>query len=250
MSQRKETGVFLENYDKGVEWLVDNYLTHYEGESVVGEATTGHMQHPPSARRMGKIVPEARLVFILRDPVERIHSHYRFHRQSGRLRPDDDFSTLIRSQDSEWRRIQIENGRYYKHLTRFESHFDRSQVKVLLLDNLKSDASFVFRELYDFAGVDFSFAPDLSQAHNKGGMPRHEGFYRALQACWQPVRKRIGRDVLDATQAFRDQAREWLTEASAQSEMSRADRAYLKDLYREPNRRLEEWLGVDLSHWT
>jgi hypothetical protein len=85
MSQRKETGVFLENYDKGLEWLAENYLTHYDGESVVGEATTGHMQHPPSARRMAEAIPETRLIFILRDPVERIFSHYRFHRQSGRL---------------------------------------------------------------------------------------------------------------------------------------------------------------------
>lgn len=32
--------------------------------------------------------------------------------------------------------------------------------------------------------------------------------------------------------------------------MSLADRAYLKELYCEPNRRLEEWLEADLSHWT
>jgi hypothetical protein len=250
MSQRKETGVFLENYDKGLKWLVENYLTHYDGESVTGEATTGQMQYPPSARRMAGVVPEARLVFILRDPVERIFSHYRFHRQSGRLGPDDDFSTLIRNEDSEWRTIQIDNGRYHTHLTRFEEHFDRSQMKVLLLDDLKSDAVSVFRELYEFSGVDPSFAPDLSQAHNKGGMPRHEGLYRALQACWRPVRERIGMDVLDATQALRDRAREWLTEASERSEMSPADRGYLRELYREPNRRLEKWLAADLSHWT
>lgn len=100
MSRRKETGVFLENYDRGLEWLASNYLTHYDGESVVGESTTGHMQHPPSARRMGHDVPEARLVFILRDPVERIYSHYRFHRQSGRLTSDDRFSALIRDEET------------------------------------------------------------------------------------------------------------------------------------------------------
>jgi hypothetical protein len=250
MSQRKETGVFLENYDKGLEWLVENYLTHYEGESVTGEATTGHMQHPPSAERMAEAVPDARLIFILRDPVERIFSHYRFHRQSGRLGPDDDFSTLIRNEDSEWRRVQIDNGRYHKHLKRFEEHFDRSQIKVLLLDDLKSDASSVFRELYDFAAVDPSFAPDLSQAHNKGGMPRHEDLYRALQACWQPVRERIGMDVLDATQAFRDRVRDWLTDPSDDHSLPTADREYLKDLYYIPNRRLEKWLSVSLSHWS
>lgn len=250
MSQRKETGVFLENYDKGLDWLVEKYLTHYEDESVVGEATTGHMQHPPSARRMAETVPDAKLVFILRDPVERIYSHYRFHRQSGRLRPDEDFSILIRNEDSDWRADQVENGLYYKHLTRYERHFDRSQMKVLLLNDLKSDATAVFRGLYEFVGVSPAFLPDLSQAYNKGGMPKHERLYRVLQACWEPVRERIGIDILDATQAVRDRVRDWLTDASDRSTMHPEDRAYLKEIYRAPNRRLDAWLDADLSHWT
>ncbi len=250
MSQRKETGVFLENYDKGLSWVVENYLTHYEGELITGEATTGHMQHPSSAQRMAKTVPDARLIFILRDPVERIHSHYRFHRQSGQLGPEDDFSRLIRDESSEWRHIQIDNGRYHKHLTRFESHFDRSQMKVFLLDDLKSDARDVAHELYEFAEVYSSFTPDLSRAHNAGGMPKYEGVYRAVQACWQPVRERFGIGVLDATQTLRDWVRDQLTDASARSEMLPADRKYLRDVYRSPNRRLEEWLGTELSLWS
>lgn len=68
--------------------------------------------------------------------------------------------------------------------------------------------------------------------------------------AWKPVRERVGMNMLDATQALRDRVREWLTEASEHSEMSLADRAYLEELYCEPNRRLEEWLKADLSHWT
>lgn len=249
MSRRKETGVFLENYDKGLVWLVDNYLTHYDGESITGEATTGHMQHPPSARRMAEAVPDARLIFILRDPVERIFSHYRFHRQSGRLGPEDDFSTLIRDESSEWRQIQIDTGRYHKHLTRFELHFDRAQMKVFLLDDLKNDAQDAARELYDFVDVDPSFTPDLSRAHNAGGMPKYEGLYRAVQACWQPVRERLGIGMLDATQTVRDWVREQFTDVSERTTMSPMDRKYLQDLYRSPNRRLKDWLGYNLSHW-
>jgi hypothetical protein len=123
-------------------------------------------------------------------------------------------------------------------------------MKVLLLEDLKSDAMSVFWELYDFAGVRTSFVPDLSRAQNEGGMPRHERLYRVLQACWGPIRERIGIDALDATQAVRDRVRDWLTDASDHSTMHPEDRAYLKDIYREPNRRLDAWLDADLSHWT
>jgi len=250
MSQRKETGIFLENYDKGLEWLASNYLTHYEGETVVGEATTGHMQHEPSARRMAEAVSGAGLVFILRDPVERIHSHYRFHRQSGQLTAEDDFSELIRDEDSEWRHVHLDNGHYYRHLTRFEQFFNRSQMKILFFRDLKTDPLAVAREVYDFIGVDPSFAPDVSRHHNAGGMPRHEGLYRRLHRLWQPVRRRVGIDVLDATQGLRDRVRDWLTTEGETMEMNAEDRVYLRELYQEPNRRLEEWLERDLSHWT
>lgn len=250
MSRRKETGVFLENYDKGVQWLTSNYLTHYKDEPVVGESTTGHMQHPPSARRMAETVPDANLVFILRDPVERIYSHYRFHRQSGQLGADETFSDLIRDEEREWRRIQIDNGCYHKHLTRFEQYFPRRQMKIFLHRDLKADAVSVARALYDFVGVDSTFSPDTSASHNAGGLPWHEGLYRALQRFWEPIRDRMGIDVLDATQTARDRVRGWLTDASDQDPMDPRDRAYLKDIYREPNRRLEAWLDTDLSHWT
>lgn len=250
MSKRKETGIFLENYDKGMEWLASNYLTHYDGEAVVGESTTGHMQHPPSARRTAEAVPDAKLVFILRDPVGRLHSHYRFHRQSGQLSSDDRFSDLIRDETSEWRRMNIENGLYYKHLTRYENFFDRTQMKILFLRDLKDDAGSVARALYSFVGVDTTFTPDLSRRHNSGGTPRHEGMYRILHRLWQPVRRHVGIDVLDATQVLRDRVRDWLTTESRHMTMAPEDRAYLQDIYREPNRRLEEWLEKDLSHWS
>ena len=250
MSRRKETGVFLENYDKGVGWLTSNYLTHYDGESVVGESTTGHMQHPPSARRMAETVPDAKLVFILRDPVERIYSHFRFHRQSGRLSAEETFSDLIRDEEREWRRIQIDNGCYHKHLTRFERYFPRCQMKIFLHRDLTVDAASIARALYDFVGVNPAFLPDTSASHNAGGLPTHEGLYRALQRVWEPIRNRVGIDMLDATQAVRDRVRGWLTDAPDQDSMDPNDRAYLQALYREPNRHLDAWLDADLSHWS
>jgi len=250
MSRRKETGIFLENYEKGLGWLAENYLTHYNGEAGVGESTTGHMQHPPSPQRMARTVPGARLIFILRNPIDRIFSHYRFHLQSGELRSETEFSDLIRRTDSEWRRIHLDNGLYYKHLARYAQHFDRDQMLILFHCDLKDDAVSVAQQTYTFLNVDPAFVPEVSHRHNSGGLPRQETLYRTLQSIWQPLRERVGVDVLDATQSVRDTIRSWMTTSSGDLSMSTSDRAYLQALYDAPNRRLENWLGVDLSHWT
>lgn len=250
MSRRKETGIFLENYEKGLGWLAENYLSHYDGESAVGESTTGHMQHPPSPQRMARTVPGAHLIFVLRNPIDRIFSHYRFHRQSGEVRSETQFSDLIRHTDSEWRRIHLDNGLYYKHLSRYAEHFAREQMLILFHCDLKEDAVSVTQQTYAFLNVDSAFVPDVSQRHNSGGLPRHELLYRTLQSVWQPLRERTGGDVLDATQSIRDIVRNWMTTSSDDLSMSPADRAYLKSFYSASNHQLEEWLDTDLSHWT
>lgn len=248
MSARKETGVFMENYDKGLEWLSDNYYRHYDGESAVGEASAGVMQIPECAERIHSTLPEVQLIFLLRDPVERIYSHYRFLRSVGDLDPDDAFSDLIRDKGTWWRRTQIDLGRYHKHLVRFEQYFDRDQMLVLLFDNLTSNAPTFVERVYRFVGVDPTFRPDL-EAHNQTREPKFRGLHRWLTRLWKTVREHVGVYVANETRPLRQAVKTLITQNADPDTLSQDDEAYLRDIYREPNRRLEEWLGRDLSHW-
>lgn len=250
MSRRKETGVFLENYDRGLDWLAENYLAHYQGEHAIGESTTGHMRFSKAPRRMATHLPEARTVFVLRDPADRIYSHYIFHRKSGVLKADDCFSSLIRDEDSEWREIHIDNGRYAKHLKRYAQHFPRHQMLVLLFKQLKTHPVALVQRVYRFLGVEDAFVPDMQRQHNAGRLPRNERLYLMAQKMWKQVKKRVGVGVLHKTQAVRDWASRLLTQKENIPPMSEADRAYLRSVYRTSNQELERWLDRDLSHWT
>lgn len=255
MSARKETGVFMENYDRGLRWLSETYYRHYDGEHAVGEASAGVMQKEECARRIHDTLPEVKLIFLLRGPVERIYSHYRFLRGVDGLEEwrgidgTESFSELIRAEGTEWRRVHLDLGMYYKHLTRFEQFFSREQMLVLLFRDLCESPNQLVEQCYEFVGVEASFAPRVDRRHNVSHEPRSQGLYRFLEGAWSSAKEYL--DVYSAKRmsSLRRTVKRVLTQETKSDSMDETDREYLRRIYAEPNRKLEEWLGRDLSHW-
>ncbi|WP_251961510.1 sulfotransferase domain-containing protein [Salinibacter ruber] len=252
MSARKETSVFID--DKGLEWLSDTHYRHYDGESAVGEASAGTLGNPDVTERVYDALPDVKLIFVLRDPIERTFSHYRFLRGVGGLEEWEgvegtaSFSELIRAEGTEWREIHIDLGMYHRHLTRFEQYFEREQMLILLFSDLKKNPSQVVERIFRFVGVDPSFQPDLA-VHNTSRSPRFERLYQAATSLWTTVKRRVDISLINKTRPVRRAVKQFLTEETSRSEIPPDDEEYLRGIYAEPNQRLEEWLGRDLSHW-
>jgi len=238
MSARKETSVFIDN--KGLEWLSETHYRHCDGEPAVGEASAGTLGHPDVAERVYDALPGMKLIFVLRDPVERIFSHYRFLRGVGGLSEwsvDEtaSFSELIRAKGTDWRKTHIDLGRYYKHLTRFEQYFDREQMLVLLFDDLREDTPSVVERVYRFVEADPSFQPDL-EVNNPTRDPRFDGLHRTLTRAWTFLKERLDVYLVDRTRPFRRAVKRLLTEEVDREALSKKDEQYLRDIYRTPNR--------------
>jgi len=81
-ASRKEVHFFDYNYDRGAGW----YRSFFPGRTAHGvsfEASPSYLAHPSASTRAHDLVPDARIIAILRDPVDRAWSHYRFRRASG-----------------------------------------------------------------------------------------------------------------------------------------------------------------------
>jgi len=245
MSARKETSVFID--DRSLEWLSETYYRHYDGEPAVGEASAGTLGNPAVAKRIAETIPDVQLIFLLRDPIERLHSHFSFLRSVHAIEKDTSFSTFIRS-NIEWRDTLVDLGRYHKHLERFERYFDRTQMLILLFDDLTADSEALVQRVYRFVGVDSSFCPDLS-VRNQTREPRFRYLHRVLTRAWEAVREKVGIYVVNQTRPVRHAVKRLLTQDAEPNPLSPEDEAYLRNIYREPNRRLEGWLDRDLSHW-
>jgi hypothetical protein len=186
-----------------------------DDERAVGEKSTSYLEVPGTARRMKDLFPRLRAIFLLRHPVERALSNYRFSRKHGlETEPFDvavrDEAARLASQPAHGLSVHpfayARRGCYIEDLQPYLREFRRDELLILLNDDLQSDPSRLCRSLYEFLGVDPDFsASDLGRRHNA---EPDDGV-------------RLDRETLD----------------------------FLFEQFRASNARLAELLGRDLSLW-
>ncbi len=70
-------------YRKGAAYYHNTYFSHYRGERRVGEKSGRYLWHPQAAQRIHRYNPGMKMIFILRTPVDRAYSNYRFNCLNG-----------------------------------------------------------------------------------------------------------------------------------------------------------------------
>jgi hypothetical protein len=234
------------NFHAGWDWY-RRLFTRCDGSALRGEGTARYLHTPSAAALIGHEVPDAKLIFLLRDPAARAYSHYWLQRQ-GRSLPT--FEELVRTSDPIFLRY-VDIGRYAHHLSRFFESVDRSRVLVVLFEELRNDPRGVVERALDFVGADASKLRDLDTtprnptvAARSGSLERLMHRMEALDARYRmpEVAKRWGRAI---RRRFR---RANLVPVSAPA-LDPALRQRIIDLLIDDVTRLEELLGWDLSAW-
>jgi hypothetical protein len=253
LPEKKETQFFSdwEEYQNGIEWFAETYYDDWKGQTAVGEASPQTMAAPGAPYRIAEQCPDAKLIFLLRDPVDRMFSHYHYEVRKGRLNPIHSFSSRIRI-PSPWRRTMIWQGLYYEHLRRFEDCFSRGQMMILLAQDLKQDTFSLLRSVFDFVGVDVSGEIDTTQRHNVTHYPHPEVLFNTVWGALFSVRAALGSRFFALTKPVADPVRRFFFrgEKTDTPRMNRDDRAFLAPVFSPWNERLATYLDRDLSHWT
>ena len=138
----------------------DWYRAQFEGwsgEPVVGEATPGYMiwRHRPAvvAPRIHEIVPDVRLIAILRNPVDRAHSAMLHHIAHEKLPKDVDLLELVRSTPPERDPLGIVSGGWYaESLEPFLDVFG-DQLLIVLHDDISADARSLYTQALRHVGA-------------------------------------------------------------------------------------------------
>ena len=242
MSPEKELKFFNDRYDRGLDWYRSQFREG-TGAPVIGEATPSYMYDPIAIDRMARIVPEARLIAILRDPVDRAYAHY-WHAVTRKREPlsfaaaiaaePDRLATLPQAQRRSL--AYLDRGRYCEQLQRVCARFPREQLHVAVFEDLRDGPTEVLRRAAEFLGVDPGQLPgNVSKALNPYLQFRSRWLRDRARRFPKPLRKVVGR---------------FNSVKAAYPPMDPALRRELVAHFAEPNRALEAWLGRDLTDWT
>ncbi|MBV1867163.1 MAG: sulfotransferase domain-containing protein [Marinosulfonomonas sp.] len=151
ISRTKETDYFIQekNFPLGEAW----YERQFDlSRRLVGEASPNYAKHdifPGVPELIANSVPNAKFMFIVRDPVARFASHYRHSWTHGhmRVKPAD----LLASENG---RHMVECSRYGAQIDKYLAHFDRRQFLFLDFDEMCETPQVVADQISDFLEID------------------------------------------------------------------------------------------------
>jgi hypothetical protein len=224
-----------------------------DGRTAVarGEASVSYLADPDAPRRIHELIPDAKLIAILRHPAERTFSEYAFSRACAieRLPTVAEAVTAeleLRPDGLAWRHF-VEWSRYARHLNRYLAYFPRSRVRVFLYDDLAADPATLVRDLYEFLEVDASYRPESFDVFNAARpVPRHPGIARVLTESSRA--KSALKHVMPAG-IRRGLKRTVLQRDAVEPEFPGEVRRQLVEMFADDVRALECLIDRDLSGW-
>ena len=213
-----EPKFFLDDdiYARGLDYYSNTWFRGIDEHKIAGEKSTNYLENALVAARIAQAIPGVKLVFMLRDPVERAYSNYRWSRMNGLEQEEFECALDLemagaRPTPDAYRYARpfsyLERGLYARLLVPWLEHFAREQILCLRFEDIAAGARELAASLHRFLGV----APRPEDADELG--------------------------VVNAAQG--DDA----------TPMSTVARSRLEHYYEGPNRELGELLGEEFALW-
>ncbi len=249
MSNEKEPTFFTREgqWENGVDW----YASQFDGEAtLVGEASPDYTKFPRHAgvpARMHSVLPDAKLVYVVRDPIERLISHYVDAYSFGRVhRPLND------ALDDDEGRHYVACSKYFFQIEQYLPFYDPERILVVQTEALAARRAETLSRIFSFLGADPTFSDDgFARVLYQRGEHRRKSRvgYAAVRLAEQVRRTSLGRR-LPASLARPIHAFNSATaKPVAQPELSAKRREELIAELRPDVERLREFTGDELAGW-
>ncbi len=218
----KGTGFLSINYEKGEAWYRSNFPTK-AAQSLrerrdgirprTGEATPYYLFHPLAPARAKLILPDVKLIVILRNPVDRAYSHYRERVRNGaetlsfedaldaeesrlageeeRILADERFNSFAHEHFS-----YVRQGCYADSLARWYSCFERERFLLILNEDFDRDRNHELHRVWDFLGMPGWEPPEMKRYNYHQGEPMRQETRARLLRAFEPYNRRL-EELLD-----------------------------------------------------
>ena len=239
MSRPKEPAYFVpERFAWRERAWYEQYFTGKPNARLAGEAsphyTIRHV-YPGVAECMHAVIPDARIVYIVRDPIERIRSEWMHHVARGRIR-----RSLSEELEHPETSVIFPTSKYFWQLEPYLDQYGASQILVLSTEQLRNDAAAVLGRLLQFLGID-------------GTLPATATDHRFNNSTDKRRPNAIGRQLLDHPRARRIalQRVPWLVGSRIElPAWEPAVHARVADALRDDVAALRELTGNPFGEWS
>ncbi|WP_435184898.1 sulfotransferase family protein [Halobellus sp. EA9] len=238
----KPVNYFNTKYHQGSDWY-RSVFAEADPDQIVGESSPGYINNESAPKRVAADFPDVKVMFTLRNPIDRAFSQWWHDTQSGWLNFDfDDIFFVDQAYE-----VFIRPGYYADHVERWQTALSEEQVEIFLFDDFVEDNATFIESIYEFIGVDPGYQPDIidervNQARYRGPALYDEvkGWFVHDAPIWlrsvvSPVYP-VLRSLFENKSAYKEGIDENI-------------RKELEVEFASPTKRLSEMIDRDLNHW-
>ncbi len=218
------------------------------GKNAIGELSNTYLFSEVAAKNIYEKFPQAKIIMILRNPVERAFSHYQMDLRNGLVKEDfiTEFNNDRYRLPKGWgiSNLYYELGLYSEQVKRFMQFFKREQILVLLHDNFVNHEKSSFHMICKFLNVNENFEFNFSVKHNQAKAPRNKfiAMLSRQKKITKLTKKLFSSELLESIKRslFRKENQKGITDEA---------RRTVAGYYADDINKLSQLLNIDLSIW-
>jgi hypothetical protein len=244
-TERKEIHFFDWYFERGTDWYQGYFPAPAEAARfrAIGEVTPDYLIDPEAPARIQRMLPGARLVAILRNPVDRAYSWYQYARRSRNEQRN--FERFLEEDP-----MALEAGFYHRHLTRYLAHVPSAQLHLMIYEDLVREPARKLDALAAFLGLQRGWqdpAAAIANRVNSSEIPKYRGAYAAARN----VGKVLMRNDLNWPVRVAKQLgiRSLFGRVERDGRLSDGEKSRLAACYRDDVAALSELLGREQPVW-
>lgn len=218
-------------------------FTKCNNDQVIGEASPLYLESGLASERIYKLLPDAKIIAILRNPIDRAFSGYTMAVRHGNQKPLNIMQALHYSSH------YVQVGFYYDKLLRYYKFFPASQIKVYLFEDFCQNSVSVLRDIFNFLCVNNTYMPNVNIKYNVGrGLPKSYMLSKMLRKTRKIYRIKSMKYFLPSSL---EKIARWLNQNNVgdKIEFPVSLRKNLMQVYKEDILKVQNLIDRDLSIW-
>ena len=245
-SSLKEKGTY---YGKRAIENLEQYHKLFTNQQnlIKGEASVSYLYYKDVASKIKKYNANAKVIIILRNPVERAFSHYLMDYRLGLV--SEKFEDIIHKKTKHKNALlyfqqYLSVGEYYQQIERYVKVFSSDKLLIINYDDFKNNLLNTFKHICLFLKISDTFKSDFKTSHNTYIRPRN----KIIRWIYSSIRLRKILSIIIPRLIVKNIIKILFT-SSKKPKLTKEERTFLTSYYKEDIKKLSKLLKQDFSSW-